>query len=85
MTSIIESIDLGDASGLLRALIGPTAPPSASLVSTPAHNLLNYLFFSMLQTAVLSDTLVEAVISANIQPLLRRSFGEYGFSLFLGI
>jgi len=25
------------------------------------------------------------VISANIQPLLRRSFGEGGFSLFLGI
>jgi len=26
VTSIIGSIDLGDASGLLRALIGPTAP-----------------------------------------------------------
>jgi hypothetical protein len=39
----------------------------------------------MIQTAVLSDALAEAVISANIQPLLRRSFGEGRFSLFLGI
>jgi hypothetical protein len=33
----------------------------------------------------LRDALAEAVISANLQPLLRRSFGEGGFSLFLGI
>ena len=34
--------------------------------------------------AVLSDAFAEAFISANIQPLLRRSFGEGGFSLQLG-
>ena len=39
----------------------------------------------MIQTAVLADALAEAVISANIQPLLRRSFGEGRFSLFLRI
>ena len=36
----------------------------------------------MIQTAVLSDALAEAVISANIQPLLRRSFGEGRFRLY---
>ena len=35
--------------------------------------------------AVLSDTLAEASISAILAPLLRSSFGEGGFSLFLGI
>ena len=39
----------------------------------------------MIQADVLRDALAEAVISGNLQPLLRRSFGEGGFSLFLGI
>ena len=39
----------------------------------------------MIQTVVLSDALTEAVISGILAALLRRSFGEGGFSLFLGI
>ena len=39
----------------------------------------------MIQAFVLRDALAEAVISANLQPLLRSSFGEGGFSLFFGI
>jgi hypothetical protein len=39
----------------------------------------------MIQADVLRDALAEAVISGNLQPLLRRSFGEGGFSLFFGI
>ena len=39
----------------------------------------------MIQADVLGDALAEAVISGNLQPLLRSSFGEGGFSLFLGI
>ena len=39
----------------------------------------------MIQTVVLSDALAMASISAILAPLLKRSFGEGGFSLFLGI
>jgi hypothetical protein len=39
----------------------------------------------MIQADVLGDALAEAVISANLQPLLRSSFCEGGFSLFFGI
>ena len=39
----------------------------------------------MIQTAVLSDALAMALISAIPAALLRSSFGEGGFSLFLGI
>ncbi len=39
----------------------------------------------MIQADVLGDALAEAVISANLQPLLSSSFGEGGFSLFLVI
>jgi hypothetical protein len=39
----------------------------------------------MIQTAILSDALAEALISEILAPLLRRSFGEGGFSLFFGI
>ena len=34
---------------------------------------------------MLRDALSESEILADRQPLLRRSFGEGGFSLFLGI
>ena len=39
----------------------------------------------MIQTVVLSDALAMASISAILAPLLRNSFSEGGFSLFLGI
>ena len=39
----------------------------------------------MIQEGVLRDASAEAVISANLQPLLSSSFGEGGFSLFLVI
>tara|TARA_B100001142_G_scaffold248310_1_gene248158 strand:- start:689 stop:877 length:189 start_codon:yes stop_codon:yes gene_type:complete len=38
-----------------------------------------------IQTLVFPDTLAGALISAILAPLLKRSFGEGGFSLFLGI
>jgi hypothetical protein len=39
----------------------------------------------MIQADVSRDASADALISANLQPLLRSSFGEGGFSLFLGI
>jgi hypothetical protein len=39
----------------------------------------------MIQGCGFRDALAEAVISGNLQPLLRRSFGGGGFSLFFGI
>jgi hypothetical protein len=39
----------------------------------------------MIQADVLGDALAEAVRSGNLQRLLRRGFGEGGFSLFFGI
>ena len=41
--------------------------------------------FSDIQARALRDALFEAEILADLQPLLRSSFVEGGFSLFFGI